>query len=194
MSKKFLIIVTGGTIDAEPYRVTPKNVTPLKESIIPRILEELGLAELCDVRIWHMKDSKDFTPEEMHELAKIIRDEGYNSVVITHGTDEMAHNARVISSKRHLFGEDVTIVFTGAMTPYMNQVVGYGPSDGPGNVSYAVHEAYYGPPGVHIAFAGKTHDPFHTVKDMDRKEFVYTEDVQEPELMPPAPRLAPVRH
>ncbi|MBN8531696.1 MAG: asparaginase [Alphaproteobacteria bacterium] len=187
MSKKYLIVVTGGTIDAEPYQETPKNVTPLKESIVPRILEELGVAHLCDVLIWHMKDSKDFTDGELHELAKIIRDQAYTSVVITHGTDYMAHNARVMASKRYLFGEDVTAVFTGAMTPYMNQVVGYGQSDAPENVRFAIHEAYYGSPGVHIAMAGEVHDPFHTVKDMERKRFVHVDEVQEPHLQPAIP-------
>jgi L-asparaginase/Glu-tRNA(Gln) amidotransferase subunit D len=84
--KDFLIIITGGTIDAMPYTATPVHIVPLMLSIVPRTVKQLGLDEHCHYLHWSMKDSKQFDDYELRTLAKVIAWSEANYVVITHGT------------------------------------------------------------------------------------------------------------
>lgn len=167
-----MVITSGGTIDAVAYRgQAPVKITPLRKSIIPAALEIIGLSQECEIYKWHGVDSKDITGMHLLALAAYIKEHGYRKVVITMGTDKMVENARFLKSHHKEAGDDVTIVFTGAMVPIMNQVTGYGESDGYDNLKLAVLKAGTLKPGVYIAFHEQVFDPDSTYKNFEKKRF-----------------------
>ncbi|MBY0406529.1 MAG: asparaginase domain-containing protein, partial [Rickettsiales bacterium] len=99
MNKKTLVIMTGGTIDAEAYPDPlnpPKNAIMLEKSLIPMTLAEMGVDKDCDFLSWRAKDSKHFYERDMIDLAQIIRTAEADTIIITHGTDAMPDNAHSI--------------------------------------------------------------------------------------------------
>lgn len=132
-AQNILVIMTGGTIDAEPYEQTPEFVTPLEHSLIPDMVKQLGYGEgTCDFFQWIMKDSQEFTREEMQQLADIIKADAREHFVITHGTDAMVKNARLLDEFLQDSGK--TVFFVGAMEPLTHG----GRSDGPENLRRAI--------------------------------------------------------
>lgn len=125
-----LVIMTGGTIDAEKYDQTPDRVTPLEHSLIPSMVEQLGHADKCECFQWIMKDSQDFDKEEIGQLAEIIRRDERELFIVTHGTDAMVKNAKLLES--FLEGSGKTVFFVGAMEPLRHGEK----SDGPENLDY----------------------------------------------------------
>lgn len=176
-----LVVMTGGTIDAEPYETTPEFVTPLEKSLIPDMVAELGYEkDVCDFFQWMMKDSQAFTREEMHELASIIRADEREHFVITHGTDAMVQNAQLLDE--FLQGSGKTVFFVGAMEPLTHG----GRSDGPENLKRAldtIHAVGDEQSGVYIIGRGEVakgklgpcmFKPDEAAKDKERKVFVST--------------------
>lgn len=178
-AKQYLFICTGGTLDAEEYtdpQHPPAHATMLEGSLATQEIRALmgarGLKEGYDFDIleWRMKDSKDFTPDDLIELAGLIRTAPAQKIIITHGTDAMAPNARAV--KRMLKDSRKYAAFTGAMIPLANGR----DSDGPGNLCDAVKAvdrlARTRPQGdTCIVFGGKVFDPDHTDKNMAEKRF-----------------------
>jgi len=180
MKKDVLVIMTGGTIDAEPYTDPahpPKRATMLTHSMIPTTMEQMGFAQRCDFLPWRAKDSNDFTPEEMRDLAQIIRTSKARYVIVTHGTDAMADHSRDIMQRLQLpdsslrsdhpsgatvpfvRGEwpsrDKVVVFTGAMVPLAN-----GPrSDAYKNLHYICENMEGWKPGVRVVMHEKSFAP-----------------------------------
>lgn len=186
-----LIIMTGGTIDAEPYHdpmKPPKNATMLAHSLIPGTVEHLGHGETCDYLSWRAKDSKHFTGQDLQDLAKIIRTSTARHIIITHGTDAMPENSRRIRDllkapdktlrkdaalRRGAFvrGEapacDKVVVFTGAMMPLAN-----GPeSDAYKNIEYILGHIRKWPEGVRVVMHGQSFDPEGLEKDFNTYTF-----------------------
>ncbi len=189
MQKDTLIIMTGGTIDAEAYpdpKHPPHNATMLTNSLIPGTLAEMGFDKRCDYLPWKAKDSKNFTTGEMRDLAKIIRTAQHRNIIITHGTDAMPEHSRKIATLlqkpepdlrndagagRFIRGEgvvhDKTVVFTGAMMPLAN-----GPmSDAYQNLAYIFKHMDDWQPGVRVVMHGASFEPFGLTKDFDSYTF-----------------------
>jgi len=160
----------GGTIDAEAYQETPQDIVQLKESVIPDVLDELGLRDKCDVQAHGSGDSKYFQAGYADILAKRIEQQPQNKVIVTHGTDRLPEFARDLQVA--LKDSDKVVLVTGAMIPLMNEIVGYGKSDGYGNLSFAFEQVEKLESGVHIAFHDKIFDPARTKKDFEAKKFV----------------------
>lgn len=177
MKKDVLVIITGGTIDAEVYpdpAHPPKRATMLEHSMIPEVVTHMGHGGRCDFLPWHPKDSNEFTAEEMRDLSRIIRTSPAKYVIITHGTDAMADHSREIaqylqSPDPSLRGDhpsaatvpfvrgegpvrDKVVAFTGAMTPLAN-----GPeSDAYKNLQYIFEQMEGWRPGVRVVMHGKS--------------------------------------
>lgn len=172
-----LVIMSGGTIDSHPYESTPDRVSPLEVSIVPDMVRELGYGDECDFFQWIMKDSQDFTPDEIRELAGIIRDDTRETYIVTHGTDAMPKNASLV--KELLAGSGKTVLFVGAMEPLMHGKT----SDGPDTLKYALEHIdaiHENEPGVYIIGRGemakgkygpRRFDPDEAVKDREHKIF-----------------------
>ena len=96
MSKKLLLIATGGTIASRPAEdgLTPELTS---EELLQCIPEVRFLCEIDTVQPFNL-DSTNMRPQNWVELVKIIREkyESYDGFVITHGTDTMAYAAATL--------------------------------------------------------------------------------------------------
>lgn len=126
MKNKILLINTGGTINAQRYRdlsVIPDVTTslPVSESLIPGVISKLGFS----VDIYNpqseglIKDSKEFTEEDIRTLSRLICKSECQFLVITHGTDKMADNAMAL--KKIIGNTDKVIIFVGSVVPLSMQ-------------------------------------------------------------------------
>ncbi len=127
MEDRILLMRTGGTVDAQPYE-DPWNPTPivttLKGDASPlwSTVQTLDGHEHVDGFSWigsaedrFVKDSQEFTPEDMDVLASIIKNDERRYFILTHGTDAMAENAAAL--QKALAGYDKVVAFVGAMVP-----------------------------------------------------------------------------
>jgi L-asparaginase/Glu-tRNA(Gln) amidotransferase subunit D len=160
MDEKILLICTGGTMDAEPCEnpKTPPTFVKTrkgKESLVMHTVECLGYknvdrfnwAEGDEYRF--VKDSKEFTPSDIAELARIIKKDEHRCFVITHGTDAIVKNARLL--RHELEGSNKAVVFVGAIVPLsMHQKRGY-TSDAIETLRFALDGIAEQPTGVYIA-------------------------------------------
>jgi len=163
--KDCLVIMTGGTIDAEPYKKTPRNVKLLEHSIVPDAVEELGLAKNCRFLQWLMKDSKDFKKSDAEQLAEFIEARRARHIVVTHGTDRMPQHSRRL--EKLLEGTDKTVIVTGSMTPLTHGKR----SDAYRNLRVAIEDGADWTAGVHVVMHGKHFHPKGLWKDPDAKRF-----------------------
>jgi L-asparaginase len=164
--RDILIIMTGGTIDAEAYPDPvrpPRYAIPLKDSIVPHVVEELGYEADCRFFQWMMKDSKDFSEMEIYALSVFIEQRRAQHIIVTHGTDRMPENARQL--KTLLKGSGKTTVITGAMVPLANGKN----SDGYDNLRYAIEHIESWPPGVHVVMHGQRFDPVRLKKNFSTR-------------------------
>lgn len=192
--KDTLVIITGGTIDAEAYpdpKNPPVNATMLEHSMIPDVMSEMWkeeegfFADKCDFLRWRSRDSKEFLTGDMRELAKIIRSSTAKNIIITHGTDAMPHHARQLEkmllgrdmhmlddafAKHHSSAEAVRnkrIIFTGAMMPLANGEE----SDGYKNLRYIFDHMDKWETGVRAVMHQKSFRPEGLTKDMQKYVF-----------------------
>ena len=104
MTKKLLILTTGGTIASVK---TPHGLIPaLTSEELLSYLPEIGSDFLLKTKAVCNLDSTDITPEHWLLLAGSIREEyhNYDGFVICHGTDTMAYTAAALSlSLIHIF-------------------------------------------------------------------------------------------
>ena len=166
--KDVLVIMTGGTIDAEAYpdpKNPPPNATPLRDSAVPDALHKLGYDDVCRCYQWLMKDSKEFTPKNIEILATMIRERRAKYIIVTHGTDRMPENSRALSAA--LGNTDKTIVITGSMIPLANGK----DSDGYDNLRYTVDTIDSWPAGVHVVMHGKRFDSARVKKNFEALRF-----------------------
>lgn len=196
--KDTLIIMTGGTIDAEAYpdpKNPPKNATMLKESRIPETLKGMGVDDRCDFLSWKAKDSKHFTDEDMRDLAKIIRTSSAKNIIITHGTDAMPDNARRIEAllrqqdtdlrkdlrnaaygreddaSRFVRGEKAVGGKRIIFTGAMMPLANGKASDAYQNLDYILHYMDSWKPGVRAVMHGMSFKPKSLYKDFKTYEF-----------------------
>lgn len=165
-----LIIITGGTIDAEAYadpENPPKIATMLEESAVPAALAGMNLARPYYCFLWLRKDSKEFTEADIKALAQVIKTSGHTEIVITHGTDRMVENSRMLAGVG-IQDSGIRVAFTGSMIPLANGEH----SDGYRNLRYAMENISEFPVGVWIAFEGKRFDPHQTIKDFNNYRFI----------------------
>ena len=113
--RDILVIMAGGTIDAEAYDQTPQFVTPTEHSVVPKHMRELAGGYRCEFKEWIRMDSQKFTAPMMDELAHLIATSKQDKIIITFGTDAMVKWSRDFQDR--LAGSGKRIVFVGAMEP-----------------------------------------------------------------------------
>jgi len=114
MTKKYLVITTGGTIASA---VTDKGLAPTipAEEIFayfkPKDDVELAIEPLM------AKDSTNMQPEDWLAVAETVKKNAdeYDGFIVTHGTDTMAYTASALSYL--LYGFDKPVVLTGSQVP-----------------------------------------------------------------------------
>ena len=145
--KKILLLTTGGTIASlqggeglEPHRsgVMERELTLLRSYYEITVMDLMCL------------DSSNIRPEEWQMIAEKVFElrNGYDGIVISHGTDTMAYTASAVTFM--LPNIDLPVVFTGSQLPLADVL-----SDGPDNLRAAFAMAASGCRGVFLAFDRK---------------------------------------
>ncbi|MBQ9972057.1 MAG: asparaginase [Firmicutes bacterium] len=147
MRKKILLLTTGGTIASV---AGGEGLEPIGSAVFERELQQLRTYYDIDVRDVMCLDSSNIRPEEWQAIAREVFEsrEGYDGIVVSHGTDTMAYTASAVTYM--LPGIDVPVVFTGSQLPLADVL-----SDGPDNLRTAFAMAASGYPGVYLAFDRK---------------------------------------
>ena len=145
--KRILLLTTGGTIASVPGG---DGLVPHRSGVMERELEQLRTYYDITVRDVMCLDSSNIRPEEWQFIAREIFEhrEGYDGVVVSHGTDTMAYTASAVTVM--LPNIDVPVVFTGSQLPLADIL-----SDGPDNLRTAFAMAASNCPGVFLAFDRK---------------------------------------
>jgi L-asparaginase len=176
--KKILIIHTGGTIAMEEDKstggVNTKETHPL----------EATLGELSEIAEIHSKDyvnlpSPHITPTHMFDLAKFVAEQstlqGYDGVVITHGTDTLEETAYVLDL---ILNVHIPVIITGAMRSSNEHG-----SDGPYNLISSVKVAsdrHSLGKGVLVVF----NDEIHAAKNVTKTHTSNIATFQSPQYGP----------
>lgn len=134
--KRILIIFTGGTISMKKDKVLDAAVPIMTGEEILELTP--GLSEIADVDFYNfsMIPGPHMIPEKMFELAKTVDSKcnnGYDGIVITHGTDSLEETAFLLDL---IVQSNKPIVFTGAMKN--GSELGW---DGPSNLYSALKVA-----------------------------------------------------
>ena len=147
MKKKILLLTTGGTIASMPGG---DGLVPHRSEVMDRELEQLRTYYDITVRDIMCLDSSNMRPEEWELIARSVYElrEGFDGVVISHGTDTMAYTASAVTYM--LPDIDLPVVFTGSQLPLADML-----SDGPDNLRTAFAMAASGHPGIFLAFDRK---------------------------------------
>ena len=145
--KRILLLTTGGTIASIPGG---EGLEPHRSEVMERELEQLRTYYEITVRDVMCLDSSNITPEEWQVIARAIFEgrEGFDGIVVSHGTDTMAYTASAITFM--LPDIDKPVVFTGSQLPLRDML-----SDGPDNLRTAFAMAASGHCGVFLAFDRK---------------------------------------
>ncbi len=141
------IFVTGGTFDKEYNELSGQLY--FKDSHLPEMLKLGRCLVSVDIRTLMMIDSLEMTEMDRELIARHCEEADEQQIIITHGTDTMAHTARALAAR--IKGK--TVVLTGAMIPYK-----FGSSDGLFNLGSALAFVQTLPPGVYVAMNGRYFD------------------------------------
>lgn len=146
MKKKILLLSTGGTIASvsSEYGLLPGQSGADLLATLGPLPYDVTVQDILRL------DSTNIQPEEWQYIATRVYEmrEGYDGVVITHGTDTMAYTASMLTFM--LPGIDLPVVLTGSQLPISNPL-----SDAPYNLRCALKMAASGRPGIFIAFDRK---------------------------------------
>lgn len=139
------LIVTGGTFDKTYDHINGKLY--FDNTHIPKMLRRSRCKLPIHVTPLLLKDSLDITEKDLHKIEEACIQTSAKSIVITHGTDTMAHTAKRLAKLKL----DKTILLTGAMIPYA-----FGSSsDGFFNLGCALSFSQTLPPNVYITMQGQ---------------------------------------
>lgn len=148
MSKKILLLSTGGTIASAP---TEHGLAPAVDGreLLSRIAPSIQQYQLESEDVLNL-DSSNIQPEEWQVIARRVyqRHLGYDGIVITHGTDTMAYTASALSFM--LPQIPIPVVFTGSQLPLADPL-----SDAWENLRDAFAMAASGQPGIFLCFNRK---------------------------------------
>lgn len=154
--KKILVIFTGGTISMTKDEKSDAAVPALSAEDILKLSP--GIEKLADLSFhdFGMLPSPHMTPDKMVEVSKLVSEkiekEGYDGVVVTHGTDSLEETAYLVDlTYRGL----KPVVFTGSMKSSSD--FGW---DGPANLTDSVLTAVSEDAqdrGVMVVLSGEIH-------------------------------------
>ena len=144
---KILLLGTGGTIACLPGE---NGLAPSfhVEQLLKYVHTDVAGVVCRDL---FQLDSSNIQPEEWRTIAAALKEsiaEGYEAIVISHGTDTLAYTASMLSFI--LQGVQIPIVLTGAQYP-----IAYPDSDGKENLTNAIIAARSLPGGVYICFGDR---------------------------------------
>lgn len=144
--REILLIHTGGTIG---MRGSADGLTPAA-GVLEDAAATLGPpgARLSICSFDPLVDSADIGREHWNRIISHLEGWSGDGAVVTHGTDTMSFTGAALSQS--LAGAPFPIILSGAMRP-----LGTG-GDAESNLALALQSALTAPPGVWLAFAGRT--------------------------------------
>jgi L-asparaginase len=176
MTKRIIVLTTGGTIamsEGENEGVRPRDPSALQET-----LPLLNRHARVEMEHLFNKPSPHITPSDMYDIAIEVKkrlDNGYDGVVITHGTDTLEETSYfldlVIESKK-------PVVVTGAMRS-QNELGADGPYNLVNSVRTAAHDGARGL-GTLVVF----NDEIHQAKTVTKTHTSNVATFQSPGLGP----------
>lgn len=114
--KRIIIIFTGGTISMKEDKNTHAAVPELTGDDIIKLTPGIEKIANIDFLNYGMLPGPHMTPEKMFELSQIIKNkvalEGYDGVVVTHGTDSLEETAYLVDLT---YEYPNPVVFVGSM-------------------------------------------------------------------------------
>lgn len=148
--KKIKWLATGGTISSVE---TEKGLVPASsDEQMKKMLEVLGFASenISTEQLMNI-DSTEITCNDIRNIGiaadKAVR-EGFDGIIITHGTDTMAYTAAILD--RMMDSCPIPVIITGSQRPFFAY-----DSDGKANLLNALNAACESFGGVHILFGDK---------------------------------------
>lgn len=155
--KSVLFLATGGTIAARSSECGLKPALNADE-LLGYLSELKGRYKITAKDILQM-DSSNIQAEEWQIIARSVMEslDGYDGIIITHGTDTMAYTASMLSFMLQNLKKPV--VLTGAQMPIDNAL-----TDARNNLYTAFAAVDKGIPGVSIAFHYKVMNGCRAVK------------------------------
>jgi hypothetical protein len=126
--EKIEIFCTGGTFSAEKYDdvYNPPKLAKMLSSRVPDALSFINKVfnvDLTNVKFSNFRkraDSKMFKERDLYALANAIRESDADKIIIVHGSDELAENAKVLQDIIDKMGVKKDVVFTCAYAPVEN--------------------------------------------------------------------------
>ena len=118
MSKRprVLLIALGGTISAAPEEVGRSFPTRVATDLLSSVPDAASIAEVTAADVKQVP-SRAVTPADMCALAHEVQngvEEGYDGIVVTHGTDTMEETAYALALQLDV---NIPVVLTGSMRP-----------------------------------------------------------------------------
>ena len=140
------IFITGGTFDKSYDHINGKLF--FEKTHLPKMIKRSKCNLDIEIETIVMKDSLDLTNDDVLRIVDCCKNEKYDKIIITHGTDTMTNTAKLIFKENIL---KKTIILTGAMIPYA-----FGSSsDGFFNLGCALSFVQTLKPGVYITMQGE---------------------------------------
>lgn len=164
MKDKFLILITGGTIDSH-YDPINGKATIGTETVINDYFKLIKQHYTYDSKVVCLKSSDHITDEIREELLTEIRNTDQQNILITHGTNTMPDTAKYLVER--LKGSTKRIILTGAMTP----LTGFSVSDAGFNLGYAIAKFDHIEPGVYLCMNSQLFANGEVEKRLDEGRF-----------------------
>lgn len=158
-----LFLITGGTIDSH-YDPITGTAKVNKETVIPTYIESLHLHGKQPHQVIYMKDSADMDDQDRRAVEYAIKTSSHRHIIITQGTSKMTDTAQYLLDAGI---ENKVIVFTGAMIPLQ----GFGQSDAPFNLGFALGTIGSLEPGMYVCMNGKTFTADNVIKNHKEGRF-----------------------
>ena len=157
------VVITGGTIDSE-WNPAKDTAVTADESVLPGYFKKLKLDAELTFNTVVMKDSREFTPEDIKAICAAVDDSPSDKVLLTHGTYTMPDTARYL--EKHMKTEKA-VVLTGSVIP----LKGYEMSDAPFNLGFAIATLLNMEQGVRIVLQGHVFSPGDVAKNLAEGRF-----------------------
>ncbi len=155
------IMTTGGTFDKIYFDANSQF--NIGDTQVGRILEEGNATVDYTVEPLLRKDSLEITDEDRQLICDRVTASAAKQIIITHGTDTMAHTAKALAACDIA---DKTIVLVGAMQPARMRV-----SDAPFNLGFAIAAVQLLPTNIYIAMNGKVFHHDNVTKNLAAGRF-----------------------
>jgi len=159
MSKKLLILTTGGTIDKVYFDA--KSTFSVGDSVVDLILQEAEVGFDYTVQSIMQKDSLEINSTDRDNIFSTVHSAQQDKILITHGTDTMTQTAQVLQSI-----QNKTIVLTGSLSPAR-----FRNTDALFNIGMAIATLQTATPGVYICMNGQVFQADKVKKNSAKNRF-----------------------